>query len=621
MMFPEGFGRFPGHRALAGHARFLDLSASAAAALIRVPLPFLRDHCVLDSPDGLLLLQRDGDTAIRLLHPFTGDIAEFPPPRFPRPPAPPPGLRPHRRSDIRKICAAVDVADEGIVTVMLAVEKIGRVAFAAAGDDDWVISTWKENQLDNALSFQGGSLELDSELMLVGYNGSSLSRILVLRLADLAMGMIVPVANIGDHVLFIGARSLCVSPGWLPSIRGNSIVCFHAGENYLAQYHLGTGSWSPASDGQLMLSPPSRPCSLIHHIFTCCYRQFWNKGLIFCSESEPEWWAMRKYRYGGHRCRACKTSSSDSTSTANPAARPETTSHPGTQLQETNGAADDQRTGCRNNSARHPYRTTELPGIDWKQLSLRREEHLRRGERPPHRQRAPEEQLLKKGRTGSGGLEGREMEAPSPSPAKAAVGRQPGQDHAAAGARARSARAPLDNRTSRRQPESRRQPGSVVADETAPELLRPRAPASTKTVAGRAETRRHAAVVTPARSGEATGSGDALDGAAQSPTAAPPSPQGAPPPRRRRDLAVPPPRPRRPAAIVATPAPGRDGAEGDGPAAAIPARRPALPATSSSGGEAGRREEEGRRWLGFRPRAAARGRCEGRVLPPPIISF
>uniref|UniRef100_A0A0E0AGF4 KIB1-4 beta-propeller domain-containing protein n=1 Tax=Oryza glumipatula TaxID=40148 RepID=A0A0E0AGF4_9ORYZ len=429
MMFPEGFGRFPGHRALAGHARFLDLSASAAAALIRVPLPLLRDHYVLDSPDGLLLLQRDGDTAIRLLHPFTGDIAEFPPPRFPRPPAPPPGLRPHRRSDIRKICAAVDVADEGIVTVMLAVEKIGRVAFAAAGDDDWVISTWKENQLDNALSFQGGScmwdglihvsvidpprrrrregeesvaqplvppprriatcsseeihlpslVELDSELMLVGYNGSSLSRILVLRLADLAMGMIVPVANIGDHVLFIGARSLCVSPGWLPSIGGNSIVCFHAGENYLAQYHLGTDSWSPASDGQLMLSPPSRPCSLIHHIFTCCYRQFWadilfrgqslNGGRCGSTDMGPERLELgrtfaatsfcikhksRKLslcdstRQGfhprlsqtappqnprrvartfveGHRCRACKTSSSDSTSIANPAARPETT--------------------------------------------------------------------------------------------------------------------------------------------------------------------------------------------------------------------------------------------------------------------------------------------------------
>uniref|UniRef100_A0A0E0LHR4 KIB1-4 beta-propeller domain-containing protein n=1 Tax=Oryza punctata TaxID=4537 RepID=A0A0E0LHR4_ORYPU len=308
---------------------------------------------LLDSPDGLLL-QRDGDTAIRLLHPFTGDIAEFP----------------HLDSlahqllyldfdptvdpmyiftgwmyntsairfshQIRKICAAVDVADEGIVTVMLAVEKIGRVAFAAAGDNDWVISTWKENQLDKALSFQGklyvvncrdglihvsvidppvprrwrhegeesvakspvppprrivtcsseeihlpSLVELDSQIMLVGYNDTSLSRILVLRLADLAMGMIVPVVSIGDHILFIGARSLCVSSGWLPSIGGNSIVCFHAGENYLAQYHLGTGSWSPASDGQLMLSPPSRPCSLIHHIFTCCYRQFWNKGRYF----------------------------------------------------------------------------------------------------------------------------------------------------------------------------------------------------------------------------------------------------------------------------------------------------------------------------------------------------
>uniref|UniRef100_I1NKQ7 Uncharacterized protein n=1 Tax=Oryza glaberrima TaxID=4538 RepID=I1NKQ7_ORYGL len=213
----------------------------------------------------------------------------------------------------------------------------------------------------------------------------------------------------------------------------------------------------------------------------------------------------------GHRCRACKTSSSDSTSTANLAARPETTSHPGTQLKETNGAANDQRTGRRNNSARHPYRTTKLPGIDWKQLSLRREEHLRRGERAPHRQRASEEQLLKKGRTGSGGPEGREMEAPSPSPAKAAAGQQAGQDHAAAGTGA-----------------------AVVADETAPELLRPRAPASIKTVAGHAKTRRRAAIVTPARSGGATGSGDALDGAA------PPSPRGAPPPRRRHDLAVPP---------------------------------------------------------------------------------
>jgi hypothetical protein len=118
-------------------------------------------------------------------------------------------------------------------------------------------------------------VELDSEIMLVGYNDSSFSHILVLRLADLVLGRTVRVKSIGDHVLFVGARSLCVSPSWLPSIGGNSIVCFHAGENYLAQYHLDSGTWSVASDGHLILSPPPRPCGLIHHIFTCCDRQFW----------------------------------------------------------------------------------------------------------------------------------------------------------------------------------------------------------------------------------------------------------------------------------------------------------------------------------------------------------
>ncbi|KAF0893262.1 hypothetical protein E2562_023904 [Oryza meyeriana var. granulata] len=44
-----------------------------------IELPPFRDHCVLYSVDGILLLQRDHDTAIRLLHPFTGDILDFPP--------------------------------------------------------------------------------------------------------------------------------------------------------------------------------------------------------------------------------------------------------------------------------------------------------------------------------------------------------------------------------------------------------------------------------------------------------------------------------------------------------------------------------------------------------------
>jgi hypothetical protein len=50
--------------------RFFNLSTA---------LPLLDDHIVLDSMAGLLLLLRHPDTAIGLLHPFTGDIAELPP--------------------------------------------------------------------------------------------------------------------------------------------------------------------------------------------------------------------------------------------------------------------------------------------------------------------------------------------------------------------------------------------------------------------------------------------------------------------------------------------------------------------------------------------------------------
>jgi hypothetical protein len=168
MLFPEGFGRFPGHRALGVHVRFFDLSA--AGPIVRVPLPELKHHCVLDSPDGLLL-QRDGDNAIRLLHPFTLDVAEFPDLK----------CLAHQLYEMdyeltvdpwynwtswlqntarclyqaRKLCAAVNVTATGAITVMLALHSIGRVAFASAGDAEWTVSSWKMNQLDRALSDQG----------------------------------------------------------------------------------------------------------------------------------------------------------------------------------------------------------------------------------------------------------------------------------------------------------------------------------------------------------------------------------------------------------------------------------------------------------------------------------
>nr|XP_051221068.1 uncharacterized protein LOC127339233 [Lolium perenne] len=76
MMFPEGRGLYPGHPDLGDHIRFFNLDSGA---FVRARLPLFEDHSVLDSINGLLLLQRDDDTAIRLLNPFTHDIVDFPP--------------------------------------------------------------------------------------------------------------------------------------------------------------------------------------------------------------------------------------------------------------------------------------------------------------------------------------------------------------------------------------------------------------------------------------------------------------------------------------------------------------------------------------------------------------
>jgi hypothetical protein len=75
MMLPEGHGLHPGHPDLRGFVRFFNLDTGSFA---RAHLPLLADHFILDTVDGLLLLHRNDDTAIRLLHPFTGDVAEFP---------------------------------------------------------------------------------------------------------------------------------------------------------------------------------------------------------------------------------------------------------------------------------------------------------------------------------------------------------------------------------------------------------------------------------------------------------------------------------------------------------------------------------------------------------------
>nr|CAB3481454.1 unnamed protein product [Digitaria exilis]CAB3483505.1 unnamed protein product [Digitaria exilis] len=142
-----------GRGVLRGYVRFFNLSTGA---FVRVRLPIFRDHCVLDSIDGILLLQRDHDTAVRLLHPFTGDILDFPPletllahvnPWFPGE---------NNSTYIRKVLAAsISVGADGLVKVMMSLHHIQNVCFATSGDQQWRVSSWLQDVCSVPLGFQG----------------------------------------------------------------------------------------------------------------------------------------------------------------------------------------------------------------------------------------------------------------------------------------------------------------------------------------------------------------------------------------------------------------------------------------------------------------------------------
>lgn len=323
MMFPEGHGPYPGNIKLKRYVRFVNLSTGAFAS---PSLPIFGDHCALDSVNGLLLLQRDHDTAIRLLHPFTGDMVDLPPLTT---------LLPQidmfdddsKFVHLRAICASVSINDAtGAINVMFALRKLGKlvVAVATSGDHHWRLFEW--NGLLTycpPLSFQGnlyvmarqtnsfgvqllqigqpekvsptsmklvatsllGNLDLplclaecDGDILVLCYSDQSLTPLTIYKLADLMMKRFVPMTSIGDNSLFIDERSLCVSTKASSTIVGNNVIFFHPIERCLAKYCLNSGSTTLDEGG--ILDPKNYPrfygpCSFIHHIFTCCRHAFW----------------------------------------------------------------------------------------------------------------------------------------------------------------------------------------------------------------------------------------------------------------------------------------------------------------------------------------------------------
>jgi hypothetical protein len=329
MMLTEGHGLYPGYGKLGGYVRLFNLYTGT---FVRAKLPLFRNHCALDSVDGLLLLQRDEDTFICVLHPFTGDIAELPPL---------PTLLTQLDGDRNQvpecekwffirydICASVS-CNAGITSVMLASHYQSRVAFATSQDRHWTVTSWKVPRSVRPLSFRGklyvvhnqtpaidatstvlqidhplqdqiglGSrepsppkliatcppnilryplylVECDSEILVVGHSDSSFSHILVYKLADLMLGRFIPITSIRDRPLFIEERSLSVSSKSLPTIMSETVVYIHPRTHDFAQFQLRIGIWSQPIDESGLDGFAPGPCSLIHHVLSCCILYVW----------------------------------------------------------------------------------------------------------------------------------------------------------------------------------------------------------------------------------------------------------------------------------------------------------------------------------------------------------
>ncbi|CAD6268396.1 unnamed protein product [Miscanthus lutarioriparius] len=216
MMLPEGHGLYPGHAGLGGYASFLSLD--------------------------------------------TGRMAQ--------------------KKLTNMACAAASFGTRGgggAITIVLALHQVHRVAFASSLDEQWTLASWPLPSCHTPFAFRGklyilhtpsqfmwqnvhqvlqidppvqdGAtssgfslkpprliatipvcnlllpmclVESDSNILLIGHKDSSMSRILVYKLADLVQQRFLPMKSIGDNCLIVGERSMSVSSRVLPTVEGDS---------------------------------------------------------------------------------------------------------------------------------------------------------------------------------------------------------------------------------------------------------------------------------------------------------------------------------------------------------------------------------------------------------------
>ncbi|KAL6847471.1 hypothetical protein ACP4OV_023324 [Aristida adscensionis] len=338
MLLPEGHGLWPGRPELSGRVRFLNLDTGTLARP-RIPLLATHcaidsvDGLLLLLPWEPFL---QDDAPVLLLHPFTGDAVQLPPLATLLPQMDAYDLGPYKITRLtgRGVCASLSFDAAGVMTVMLSLHMKSRVAFATSMDRQWTLSTWSYQRTCSEVSFQGklytvhsemssgmhrvfqidppappqpqeqgaagramalqppkliatvhvhklgdclGLVECGSELLVLFKDRQATSRVLVCKLADLVLQRFAPLNSIGGSVLFRGGRNISVCSKVLPMLMGDSVVyrCNKEDGLYHAEYHLSSGTFSPAMDDCRLYGDAPGPSSLVHHIFSCCFRYQW----------------------------------------------------------------------------------------------------------------------------------------------------------------------------------------------------------------------------------------------------------------------------------------------------------------------------------------------------------
>ena len=124
-------GHYPHRGTGSGGTHFLNLSTGA---YVNPRLPLLWENGVLASVKGLLLVHMRGGTTMKILHPFTGDVADLPPLT---------SLMTKLRTELNfrkcymfdNVLASLSVSPDGVVTVMIAVLDCFHVIYASTKDN------------------------------------------------------------------------------------------------------------------------------------------------------------------------------------------------------------------------------------------------------------------------------------------------------------------------------------------------------------------------------------------------------------------------------------------------------------------------------------------------------